>query len=93
MKSAFLSWAQRINKLNIAICLGLLLVIFCTQITTVVLRYLFSVGFIEIQDAVSYSFAALCILSVPTAMRSDSHVRVDIFRANQLARRRGVLIF
>lgn len=83
MRQVFLNVAHRANTLNIALCLGLLALMFCSQITVVVMRYLFSVGFIELQDLVSYSFAALSVLSIPTAIRSDSHVRVDIFRRSQ----------
>jgi TRAP-type mannitol/chloroaromatic compound transport system permease small subunit len=83
MRQIFLTIASRANTLNIALCLGLVALIFCSQITVVIMRYLFSVGFIELQDLVSYSFAGLCVLSIPTAIRSDSHVRVDIFRRGQ----------
>lgn len=81
----FLRAVNRIQDLNVALCLGLLSVVFCTQITVVVLRYLFKIGFIELQDLVTYCFAALCILAIPTALRTDNHVRVDIFRATQSA--------
>lgn len=79
----FLHIVKRIQELNIALCLGLLSVVFCTQITVVVLRYLFKIGFIELQDLITYCFAAFCVLAIPTALRTDGHVRVDIFRAAQ----------
>ncbi|MEP3278871.1 MAG: TRAP transporter small permease subunit [Stappiaceae bacterium] len=83
MQTAFLHFAYRTDCLNKAFCLGLLSLVFLAQFTVVMLRYLFNIGFIQLQDTVSYSFAVLCILAVPTALRSDAHVRVDIFRAEQ----------
>lgn len=79
----FLRLVKRLQDLNIALCLGLLSLVFCTQITVVILRYLFKIGFIELQDLVSYCFAAFCVLAIPSALRTDNHVRVDIFRAKQ----------
>ena len=61
----------------------MLAITFCAQILVVVLRYLFNIGFIELQDLVTYCFAMLCILSIPNALRTNEHVRVDIFRAAQ----------
>lgn len=83
MRAAFLTLADRVNDLNKIFCVGLLLVVFLSQISVVILRYLYSLGHIQLQDTVSFSFAALCILAVPTAMRSDTHVRVDVFREKQ----------
>lgn len=60
-----------------------MLVLFAAQITIVILRYAFGVGFLELQDLAVYSFAMLTVLSVPVALRLDRHVRVDIFRARQ----------
>jgi TRAP-type mannitol/chloroaromatic compound transport system permease small subunit len=57
--------------------------IFVGQLTVVILRYVFGVGFIELQDAVAYSFATLVVLALPVAQALDVHVRVDVFRAGQ----------
>lgn len=68
-----------------SVCQWLLGLIFVGQLIVVILRYVFGVGFIELQDAVAYSFAALVVLSLPVAQALDAHVRVDIFRASQSA--------
>jgi len=81
--SVFLQLAQRLHQWNGAFCVMLLGIVFCAQILVVVLRYLFNIGFIELQDLVTYCFAMLCILAVPNALRTNDHVRVDIFRAHQ----------
>jgi len=83
IRTLFLRLVGRLHQLNTGLCLGLLSVIFCTQITIVILRYLFKIGFIELQDLVTYCFAAFCVLAIPIAFRNDGHVRVDIFREMQ----------
>lgn len=64
------------------LCMAFATVVFLGQLTMVLMRYLLGVGFVELQDAVSYSFAALVALSVAVAFDADKHVRVDVFRQN-----------
>ena len=82
-KSSFLRFAAMLHDVTIACCLVLLTIVFCAQSVVVLLRYLFSIGFIELQDLVSYSFAMFCVLAIPIALRTDKHVRVDVFRSRQ----------
>ncbi|TCP22764.1 tripartite ATP-independent transporter DctQ subunit [Rhodovulum adriaticum] len=44
----------------------------------VVLRYGFGTGFIELQDAAAYAFAALMALSIPVTLARGGHVRVEV---------------
>ncbi len=76
----FLRAAQALHVVSLNICMALLAMLFSAQIAVVVLRYLFAIGFIELQDFVLYCFATLCVLGVPVAFRLNKHVRVDIFR-------------
>ncbi|SDJ78527.1 TRAP transporter small permease subunit [Aliiruegeria lutimaris] len=75
--------AARIHSLTRRICQFLLGLIFIGQMAVVILRYVFGVGFIELQDAIAYSFAALVVLGLPVALVLDSHVRVDVIRTRQ----------
>ena len=61
-------------------CVGLTAIVFLGQLAMVLMRYLLGIGFLEIQDAVNYAFAALVALSVVVAFDADRHVRVDVFR-------------
>lgn len=45
----------------------------------VVARYVFSVGSIAVQEAVTYLHATVFMLGAAYALRHDRHVRVDIF--------------
>jgi TRAP-type mannitol/chloroaromatic compound transport system permease small subunit len=60
--------------------MGLFGIMLAGQVTIVLMRYVLGVGFLELQDAVSYSFACLVVLTIPLAMRADRHVRVDGLR-------------
>lgn len=75
--------AALVHEATRRLCLMLLGLIFAGQMTVVILRYVFGVGFIELQDAVAYSFAALVVLSLPVTQALNAHVRVDVFRAGQ----------
>lgn len=68
------------------LCIGLASIVFVCQLAMVLMRYLLGVGFVELQDAVSYSFAALVALSVAVTFDADRHVRVDVFRQNWSSR-------
>lgn len=68
------------------LCIVLTAVVFLGQLAVVLMRYLLGVGFVELQDAVSYSFAILVALAVAVAFEADRHVRVDVFRQTWSAR-------
>ncbi|MFV0359456.1 TRAP transporter small permease subunit [Tropicimonas sp.] len=80
--------AALVSRVTMRLCQLLLGLIFIGQVTVVILRYVFGMGFIELQDAVAYSFASLVVLGLPVALTHDAHVRVDVFRAHQSPRQR-----
>lgn len=65
----------------------------------VLLRYLFSVGSIGLQESVSYMHAMVFMLAAAWTLSQDAHVRVDIFysrwspRAKDWANLLGSLLF
>ena len=73
------------------VCIALLCGLVLSEIAIVLLRYIYGVGFLQLQDFASYSFASLVVLGIPYAMVEDAHVRVDVFRERQtLVRRQAV---
>ncbi|MEM5584300.1 MULTISPECIES: TRAP transporter small permease subunit [unclassified Roseibium] len=66
-------------------------IVFFGQLAMVLMRYLLGFGFLEMQDAVNYAFAALAALSVTIAFDEDRHVRVDVFRQNWSERTNGII--
>jgi TRAP-type mannitol/chloroaromatic compound transport system permease small subunit len=55
----------------------------------VVLRYAFNLGWISMQESVSYLHALVFMLAAGYAFKHEAHVRVDIFYQNFSARRRA----
>jgi TRAP-type mannitol/chloroaromatic compound transport system permease small subunit len=48
----------------------------------VVLRYVFNIGFIWMQELVRYLYATVFMLCAAYTLAEDEHVRVDIFYSN-----------
>ena len=69
------------------------------QVVVVLLRYVFGLGSIWLQESIIYAHAALFMLAAAWTLRVDRHVRVDIFYAGTSARRKawvnafGTLVF
>ena len=67
--------------------------------TIVVLRYAFNLGWISMQESVTWMHAAIFMLGAAYTLKRDEHVRVDIFYRKMSVRRRalvdllGTLIF
>ena len=83
MRDKYLNFADICHLWLCRVCLILFLILLGAELSVVLLRYIFGIGFLELQGVVSYSFAVLVILSLPIALRFDRHVRVDIFRDKQ----------
>lgn len=79
--------ANRLHRVTLGLTITLFAVMFAAQLVIVLMRYVMGVGFLELQDVVTYSFSALVVLTIPLALRLDRHVRVDILRAGFSPRR------
>ncbi len=69
--------------------LSVLLVI--VQFAVVIMRYVFSVGFIPMQELIWYLSSTLFMLGSGYALLIDGHVRVDIFYRDAPARRKALI--
>jgi TRAP-type mannitol/chloroaromatic compound transport system permease small subunit len=76
------SLADNIDRFNALIgrtiawlTLGMVIVTFLV----VLLRYAFSIGWISMQESVTYMHALVFMLGAAYALQKDKHVRVDIF--------------
>ena len=61
------------------------------QFAVVVLRYLFGIGSIWLQESVIYSHAAMFLLVAAWTLKNEGHVRVDIFYASAGPRRKAIV--
>jgi len=93
-ESALKSLSARLDRIaelvgNAAawLALGLVLVTF----TVVMLRYLFHLGWIAMQESILYLHAALFLLGAAYTLKKNGHVRVDIFYRGFTARRKALV--
>ena len=54
--------------------------------TVVMLRYLFNMGWIAMQESITYLHATLFMLGAAYTLKADAHVRVDVFYRPMTAR-------
>lgn len=80
LKNRFLAICERTHTITLSICIGLLGLLCFAQFLVVLMRYVFNIGFVELQDFISYCHAVMVVLALPVSLRMDRHVRVDIFR-------------
>lgn len=86
--------AEAIDRLNGAVgraAMWLALAMALAQFAVVVLRYVFSVGFVPLQESVWYMNGVLILAGAAYALASDSHVRVDLFYRRAGPRRRAAI--
>jgi len=99
---SLLGLARAVDRLNEAIgvsvawlALGLVLV----QFTVVLMRYVFGVGSVKMQESIVYMHAIVFMLAAGYTLLHNGHVRCDIFYASATPRRRalidliGVIVF
>ena len=73
--------ADLLHRITLRLSVALFAVMFAAQLVIVLMRYVMGVGFLELQDAVTYSFSALVVLTIPLTAGMGRHVRVDILRS------------
>ncbi len=61
------------------------------QFAVVVLRYVFSIGWIAVQESILYMHALVFLLGAAYTLKHDGHVRVDIFYRRLPPRARGAV--
>jgi TRAP-type mannitol/chloroaromatic compound transport system permease small subunit len=93
------SWIDRLNGIIGKTVSWLAVTMVLSQFAVVVLRYVFGISFIKMQEGVMYQHAALFMLGAGYTLLHEGHVRVDIFyrTASPLAKAKvdlvGALIF
>lgn len=73
------------------VSLFLVLAMAAIQFTAVILRYVFGLNFIAMQESVTYLHGAVFLLAGGYALLTDDHVRVDIFYREASPRRKALV--
>ena len=88
------SLAQRVDAVNEHIgrvvawsALAMVLI----QFIVVIMRYVFAMGSIPMQESILYTHGILFLLGAGYTLKRDGHVRVDIFYREATARARAVI--
>lgn len=90
---AGIEWIDRLNKAVGRAVSWLTLAMVLVTFVVVVLRYVFSVGWIWIQESITWMHAAIFMLGAASALRSGDHVRVDVFYKNMTPRSQAQVDF
>lgn len=73
---------ERISENTGRLLSWLTLLMVLTTFAIVVLRYAFNIGWIAMQESISYLHALVFMLGAAYAFKHEAHVRVDIFYRN-----------
>ncbi len=71
----------------------LLLLMALVQFGIVILRYVFGINYIFMQESITYMHGAVFLLAAGYALLTDDHVRVDIFYREAPAKRKALIDF
>jgi TRAP-type mannitol/chloroaromatic compound transport system permease small subunit len=85
-------WISRLEAVNAAVggaVRWLALAMVLLQFAVVVLRYVFGISYIFLNESVLYMHAMLFMLGAGYTLLADAHVRVDIFYSGLTARGRA----
>lgn len=82
---------ERFAELTGAIVAWLTIAMVVGTFVVVVLRYVFDLGWIAMQESITWMHAAVFMLGAAYTLRQDEHVRVDIFYRAMPGQRRALV--
>ncbi|MDJ0926322.1 MAG: TRAP transporter small permease subunit [Gammaproteobacteria bacterium] len=82
---------ERVNRIVGRTVAWFTLAMVLVTFTIVVLRYLFDLGWIWLQESVTWMHAAVFMLAAGYTLTRDEHVRVDVFYRDLSARARAAI--
>ncbi len=78
---------RRVGRISLWLIMAMALV----QFSIVILRYVFGMNFISMQESVTYMHGAVFLLAGGYALLTDDHVRVDIFYREASPRKKALV--
>ncbi len=82
---------NKINYFTEYITIKFFYIMFLSVIVNILLRYIFNINFIFLQELVMYMHAFIFLFGISICLKDNSHVRIDIF-SNNLDRKTRDLI-
>jgi TRAP-type mannitol/chloroaromatic compound transport system permease small subunit len=89
--TAFIRAINRLSEIVGSLVGWLTLLMVLVTVLVVMLRYAFDMGFIWMQESITWMHAAVFMLGAAYTLRQDEHVRVDIFFREMSERRRALV--
>jgi len=89
----FITCVDRLNDAVGRAVSWLTLCMVVAAVTVALLRYVFSIGFVWMQESYLWMHGALIMLGAAYTLRYDGHVRVDVFYRRMSPRRRALVDF
>lgn len=86
-------FATRIVETSSRAVMWLLFAMAFVQFIVIVLRYVFGVNFIFMQESITYMHGAVFLMAAGYALIADGHVRVDIFYREAPKKRKALIDF
>jgi TRAP-type mannitol/chloroaromatic compound transport system permease small subunit len=83
MAAATVRVIDRVSLVTGALCAVLLVVMVLVQFVVVLLRYVFGLGFLHLQELVVYLHATIFLVAAGYTLLRDEHVRIDILYRNR----------
>jgi TRAP-type mannitol/chloroaromatic compound transport system permease small subunit len=74
-----MNFFDRVTRLTEFITIKFFYIMFLTVIVNIILRYLFNINYIFLQELVMYMHAFIFLFGVSICLKEDTHVRIDIF--------------
>ena len=94
-----MNFFDRVTKLTEYVTIRFFYIMFITVIINIVLRYLFNINYIFLQELVMYMHAFIFLFGISLCLKEDTHVRIDIFSSKldihyrNLINQIGIVIF
>lgn len=82
---------EQVSELSGRLISWLTLFIVLITFIVVILRYIFNIGSIALQESISYMHAFVFMLGAAYTLKHDSHVRVDIFYRKMSAKNKALV--
>ena len=86
-----MNFFDRVTKLTEYVTIRFFYIMFITVIINIVLRYLFNINYIFLQELVMYMHAFIFLFGISLCLKEDVHVRIDIFSSKLDIRYRNLI--
>ena len=87
----YLTWIDSLNRAAGRLAGWFLLAMVLIQVLVVLLRYVFNIGFLWMQESVLYLHVGLALFAAGFALLNNVHVRVDIFYQTAAPRMKALI--